>query len=615
MFGGFTLHLAVGADTDDRSPGDPASGDVLFGLDRVHELHLEMTAEEWKAMQPAQRGGFGGWRRPEPEPEVEGDRETHRGVFGTRFPWARASFSDGAKTYADVGIRYKGNSTFSMVTDNAKRSFKIDFDFHVPGQRYRGLQKLNLNSCALDPSLGRDALAYAVFRAAGVPAPRTAFAHVTVTVPGKYDEEYLGLYTLIEQVDRTFLEERFERADGLRLKPEGVRSPEYLGDDWSRYERIYRPKRSPSSEETERVIGFARVISDTTDEEFAAQIPSYLDVDGFLRFVAVNALVSNFDNIFQIGHNYYMYLDPATGRFTFMPWDLDLSFANFPMMGSRDEQMDLSLTHPVGGDNEFFERLMEMESVRARYRQILEELTTTCFTKEWLLARIETIEKTTRGAIDREKTAREGRGESDPGFAFNFGDRQGEPPDLRTFVEKRIGSIARQLSGESEGYRPRGGFGFGGGGTSQRLAAAFIERGDEDADGALTEAELTAAAIQLFQERDADKLGKLDRDAVSATIDALSTAGDGAGARRGFGWGRSRGSTWAKPLVAAVDSDGDDHVSSAELAAAAKAFFVAADRRKKSKLDRAAIARQISRIAPRPEWPGSRERRGGAPGG
>ena len=54
----------------------------------------------------------------------------------------------------------------------------------------------------MDPAKGREVLAFSVFRAAGVPAPRTAFAEVTLTVPGKHDKEFLGLYAVVENVDR-----------------------------------------------------------------------------------------------------------------------------------------------------------------------------------------------------------------------------------------------------------------------------------------------------------------------------------------------------------------------------------------------------------------------------
>ena len=58
-----------------------------------------------------------------------------------------------------------------------------------------------------------------------------------MTVPGKYDKEYVGLYTLIEQVDRVFLKEHFGNADGMLLKPEitqGGGLP-HFGADWKQY--------------------------------------------------------------------------------------------------------------------------------------------------------------------------------------------------------------------------------------------------------------------------------------------------------------------------------------------------------------------------------------------
>ena len=47
----------------------------------------------------------------------------------------------------------------------------------------------------------REAASCLVFRAAGVLAPRTAFAEVALTVPGKHDKAYLGLFTVVENVD------------------------------------------------------------------------------------------------------------------------------------------------------------------------------------------------------------------------------------------------------------------------------------------------------------------------------------------------------------------------------------------------------------------------------
>jgi len=81
----------------------------------------------------------------------------------------------------------------------------------------------------------------AIFAEDDVPAPRTAYAEVTLTVPGKYDRAYVGLYTLIEQVGGAFLKEHFQSGKGLLLKPEGLQGGlAYLGEDWKPYAQRYR---------------------------------------------------------------------------------------------------------------------------------------------------------------------------------------------------------------------------------------------------------------------------------------------------------------------------------------------------------------------------------------
>ena len=291
----------------------------------------------------------------------------------------------------------------------AKRNFRLDLDHYDEDLRFHGLKSITLNAGAMDPTRGREALSYAIFRAAGVPAPRTAFAEVTLTMPGKYDKEYLGLYTFVEHVDKSFLKDRFKNGKGLLMKPEKLRDIQYLGEDWDKYKAQYRPKREPSKKEAKRVIAFARLVNKADDEQFRKEIGTYLDVDQFLRFIAANALVANLDSFFTLGHNYYIYLNPETNRFVFLPWDLDLSLAGFPMAGSPDKQMDLSLTHPHARRNKLIDRLLAMKEVQEQYRKILKDLATTCFTKEKLLKEIDAIEQVTREPLAREKKAAEAR--------------------------------------------------------------------------------------------------------------------------------------------------------------------------------------------------------------
>jgi spore coat protein H len=450
----------------------------VFGLDKVWQFHLEIPAKDYETMQPAagMRGpgggpGFpGGPQQPAAKP-ADPNADVHKGSgFGVEFSFAHATFTADGKKFANAGVRYKGNASYMASSRSLKRSLKVELDhYNSDADYFHDLRKLNLNSGVMDPTKGREALAFAAFRAAGVPAPRTAYAEVTLTVPDKYDNEYLGLFTVIEQVDKTFLKDRFGNSKGVLMKPERLRGIEYLGENWDAYKARYQPKHDPTPAEAKRIIDFAKLVNQGSDEQFAREIGSYLDVDEFLRFLGATAMLSNLDSFLTMGHNFYMYLNPMTNKLVFIPWDLDLSLAGFPMAGSPDQQLDLSLSHPYVGQNKLIDRLLAVKAVNDRYQQILKELAAGAFSKAKLLADIDTIEKATKDLKAKDAKAAAARNEGGgPGFgpmggAPAGGSMFGRTPDLKSFVEKRTASVTAQLAGESKGYAPTGGRGGPGG--------------------------------------------------------------------------------------------------------------------------------------------------------
>src|SRR5437763_1870161 len=103
------------------------------------------------------------------------------------------------------------------------------------------------------------------------------------------------------------------------MKPFQVGSVDYLGDNWERYQNQYRPQSKPTKEQTRRVLAFAKLVNQARDDEFRKEIASYLDVDGFLRFLAANALTSNLESAFALGHNYHLYLHPKNQQVPLPP--------------------------------------------------------------------------------------------------------------------------------------------------------------------------------------------------------------------------------------------------------------------------------------------------------
>ncbi|MDB5349961.1 MAG: cotH 2 [Planctomycetota bacterium] len=447
--------LLLSGTADEGEAKRTAAGADTFGLTRVVNLHVGISAEEYQAMQPPAPGG----PPPAPRPKKPGERESERNLFGVEFPWASGSVTAEGKTHKGVGIRYSGNASYMASAGGLKRSLLIDLD-RSDHADFHGLHAMQLQGGELDPTKAREALAFAVFREAGVPAPRTALAEVTLTVPGKHEKAYLGLYILVEPVDRVFLKDRFHTDKGLLVRPQGLRSLDFFGDDWEKYRGPYRPLAEPTPDEAKRLIEFLRLVQNGDDRKFRKEIGSYLDVDKFLRFMAVQSLIANADGFFTLAYNYSLFLDPKTNRFVFIPGDQELSFANFAMMGSPDQLMDMSLTHPYGGQNRLADRLLALPEVREVQRKILKDLASTVFRKERVLADAVAIEDATKVILAKEAAARAERAEPPVGFGPPGGPAA---PDMRTFAEKRSASIADQIAGKKDGYRPQFNFGPPGG--------------------------------------------------------------------------------------------------------------------------------------------------------
>jgi spore coat protein H len=438
-------------------------GERVFGVAKVVQFHLTMSEKQFAALAPAGGPQFGppGFGPPREQPEG-----THRNTFGVDFPWTQGDVTFDGETFKDVGLRYKGNYTYMATARALKKSLKLDLNKNVEGQKLDGLTMLNFHCGVSDPSRAREALSYAFFRDAGVPAPRTSFAELTLTVPGKYDKELVGVFTVTEQVNKGFLKRHFKDGKGMLLKPEGLQGGlAHLGANWKAYEDRYKPKHIPTDEQKKRLIDFTKLISSGSDEAFANEIGSYLDVEAFLKFIAANALLSNLDSYLGYGHNFYLYLVPETNKFVFIPWDLDLSLATWPAAGAPEQQVELSINHPHAGQNKLIDRLFAIKEHKERYLAIIKDLTSTSFTKTKLLESLGEIEKALKEPMAKETKAvaarKEGRG--GPGVGMGFGGGQfGQSMPPRKFIEKRTESVAAQLAGQAKGFEPKPlGFGFG----------------------------------------------------------------------------------------------------------------------------------------------------------
>ncbi len=235
---------------------------------------------------------------------------------------------DGA-TWEHVGMRYKGNSSLRSTWSSGtkKLSFRLNFDKfeddhpEVDNQRFWGFKKMTFSNGFKDDSLMRDKLAADLFRDAGVPAARGAFAEVWVDF-GE-GPTFFGLYAMIEDPSDELLDVQFGDGDGNLYKPEG-NAATWAEGTWDET-HFAKQTHEDDADWSDVLAVWEALHADRSDAAaWRAGLEEVFDVDGYLRWLAMNQAMVNWDTYGVMNHNYYVYADPSDGgRITWFPWDLN----------------------------------------------------------------------------------------------------------------------------------------------------------------------------------------------------------------------------------------------------------------------------------------------------
>jgi hypothetical protein len=286
--------------------------------------------------------------------------------------YVKATVREGGRTFREVGVHLKGGiSSFEPV--DSKPALTLNFDRFLKGQSFHGLDKLHLNNCFEDSTYMREVLATGIFRAAGVPTPRAINARV------KLNGRDLGVYVLKEGFDRTFLKQHFPNPDGAIYDSGTVQDIDQLTP-------------SPSGGRL-TVAGNLRAVWDAAHEADPGKrwqrLGTVLDLDRFITFIAVEALVGHCDGYAMTGNNYRVYHDPATRRFVFMPTGMDQAF---------NANCDF---YPEDGGF-VAEAVVKTPEGRRRYDERLEQLIRNHWDGPGLVRRVRELQKALRPLVDPE---------------------------------------------------------------------------------------------------------------------------------------------------------------------------------------------------------------------
>ena len=296
------------------------------------------------------------------------------------------------ESVSNIGFRIRGNTS----RYSGKKSFKVSFNTFESGREYRGLDKMNLNGEHNDPSIIRSKLSWDFFREIGLPAPRAN--HVKLYI----NEEYFGLYINVEHIDDEFVTKRFGTDAGNLYKCLYPADLAYLGDQPSVYHdlqnsrgQVYELKTNEEINDYSDLAALISFFENADEEEFLKEVEDYVNVDGVLQWMAVDVLTGNWDNYWFNKNNFYLYHNPVSNRFEFIPYDYDNTFGidwigqngNPPDWGTRD-------INSWGSESEnrpLTERILRVEEYRNRFNYYVNTFLSRFFNTESLYSQIDRL--------------------------------------------------------------------------------------------------------------------------------------------------------------------------------------------------------------------------------
>ena len=228
------------------------------------------------------------------------------------------------KTYKNVGVHFRGASSYMMVPEGSKRSLNLSFDFVDEKQAIDGYRTLNFLNANGDPTFVRGVV-YSEIARHYIPTPKANYVRVAI------NGESWGIYVNAQQFNKDFTRDYFKSTKGARWKvpgrPGGRGGMEYLGDDASAYKRQYEIKTKDDAKSWADLIRLFKVLNETPADKLEAALNPILDIDGALKFLALDVALVNSDGYWTRASDYSIYQDEK-GRFHVIPHDMNEGLAD-----------------------------------------------------------------------------------------------------------------------------------------------------------------------------------------------------------------------------------------------------------------------------------------------
>ena len=335
--------------------------DDIFPTDRVLDVQITVDENDWDTIRHQSRDFVSALhesRKAKPP--------------NSPYTYVDASVTINGIEFPQVGLRKKG---FLGSLSTTRPSLKIKLNHIDKKGGIDGLTNLTLNNNQQDESLMSQFMGYAMFNAAGLPAPRCAYAKVTVNGVN------LGVYSHVETIRKSFLIRTFGNNKGTLYEGTVV-------DFYEGWEGSFEHKRGKDKPGREKIKQLIEVLK-RDDQEMEAAVGELVDLNSFYTFWALEGLLGFWDGYSGDNNNFFIYLNPKTDKFHFIPWGADSLFTKFSKL---PHQYDPRAPISVKTQGLIAHKLYQLKSGRERYAKTIMDIIEKHWNEEELLAEMARIE-------------------------------------------------------------------------------------------------------------------------------------------------------------------------------------------------------------------------------
>jgi hypothetical protein len=276
-----------------------------------------------------------------------------------------------ADTIQQVGFRVRGNTSRGA----GKKSFNIDFNDFIPGQKFKGLDNMNLVGNHNDPSQLRAWFSTHILKSAELTVSRNSFVRLYI------NSEYKGLYLNNEAIDDEFLKDRFlVDFSGNLFKCSWGSDLTYLGNNPQSYQETYDLKTNQVLNDYSGLIHFIDVLNNTNSTEFPCAIQQVFDVDRYLKTLVYEILIGHWDGYAGNKNNYYLYQRPSDGKFVFIEYDMDNTFG-IDWFNENWSVRNINNWH--FGNRPLIQRLFAVPYFKDQFNLYMNQALNTIFNQDW----------------------------------------------------------------------------------------------------------------------------------------------------------------------------------------------------------------------------------------